>query len=168
MRERRIRQATEIDDVGAGGFERFCARQNPLHISCRRINNLREYPDVITREVGRLALGAEIARQIGDLVRPALEAHAKIRGKLAEIGVTAAGHDDAVGFDRPRQTAADDFLGHQRRDLHPDIVYAPFERHLANPPAHAPEPPTRNTPSPQTPHLMPPTQPYQTTETRPP
>src|SRR5947209_19519860 len=107
MRERRIRQATEIDDVGAGGFERFCARQNPLHISGRRINNLREYPDVITREVGRLALGAEIARQIGDLVGAALDAEAKIRRELAEIRMTAAGYDDAVGLHRPRQAVAD-------------------------------------------------------------
>ena len=133
MRERRIRQAAEVDHVGARLPHRVGARQDGIDRKRRCIDDLGEDADVVARQVEAAAL-AEIARQVLEFVRPALERHAELGREAVEIGAAAARHQDPARVDRPRQAAGDDGLGHQRRDLHADVEDGPVEgRHRPAP-----------------------------------
>ncbi len=83
QRKRRLRQAAEVDDVGAGRGKRVRPRDQCLDRQHRRIDDLGEDPDVVAGKVGRLAGPAEERRQVGDLVRAAHERHAEMRRQAA-------------------------------------------------------------------------------------
>ncbi len=68
---------------------------------------------------------AEELRQVDDLVRPALERHAVVLGEVTEVHAAAAGHDDAIGFERLLEPVAHDVLGHQGSDLDAEVGDAP-------------------------------------------
>ena len=131
MRERRVRQATEIDHIGAALGIVLRALDDGLDRERGGIDDLGEDLDVVFGHVGGLARPAEILRDVLELVGPAQERHAETLAQAGKIGAAAAGQHDLVGLDRLRQAARDDVLGHQGRDLDADIQHLPVEARLA-------------------------------------
>ncbi len=132
MRERRVRQAAEIDDVGAGRTHRARARQNIVDPEHRRFDNLGEDADIAARQIEPATAFAEISRQIVQFLRPALERHAEFNAQARKIGAATARYDDTRRLDRTRQPARDDRLRHQGRNLDADIDHRPAELGLAH------------------------------------
>ena len=128
MGERRIRQAPEIDDVGALDAQKFGARENCLEAHLRRIDDLGEDTQRMARQIERRAGLAEKRWQVFQFIGSALERNAKFLRQAREVSAAAARDDDAIGFDRARQPAHEDGLGHQRRNLHAHVEDRPVER----------------------------------------
>ncbi len=131
MCERRVGEATEVDDIRAFGDKRFCTRKDLRNIHRGGVDDLREDSHVEARKVGRDAASSKIDGEIGDLLRTALERNAEFVGQHGKIGATATGQDHPFGFDRSWQPAQDNFLRHQRRHLDSNIVNSPTLRRLA-------------------------------------
>src|SRR5262249_55484605 len=70
LRKRRVRQAAEIDHVGAGPAHGGGARQDGVDAQRRGVDDLGEDADVVARQIEAARL-AEIGRQILQLLRPA-------------------------------------------------------------------------------------------------
>ena len=136
MRERRVGQTAEIDDVRARGAEPSRAFDDRRDAHRRGVDDLGEEAHVLAREIRLAAGAAEIRRQIGDFFRPALDACAQFARKQRKIGAAAARQNDAVGLHGAGQAAQNDLLRHQRRDLHADVVHAPAARRVAEAPDH--------------------------------
>ncbi len=130
MPERRIRQAAEIDHVGARLPHRASAGQDGIDRERRCIDDLGEDADVVARQVEAAAL-AEIGRQVLELVRTALERQAERGGQMVEVGTAPPRHEDAIRRHGPRQASRDDGFGHQRGDLHADVEDGPVEAGIA-------------------------------------
>ena len=115
------RAAAEIDHVGAFGVQRAGAGKQRLGREQRRIDDLGENARIVARQVGPVADAAEMAFQVGEFVRTALERHAERLRKRLGVERGAAREDDTVDIQRTRQAAQYDRRGHQRRDFHADI-----------------------------------------------
>ena len=131
MRKRRIGQAAEIDHIGALSAHLCRAAQDFVDGDARGIDDLAENADVVVGEIRWPPAAAEKGRQVGNLVRPALDFDAEFARQRIDIGAAAAWQDDPVGLDRARHAAQDDRFRHQCGDLHPDIENAPGERRRA-------------------------------------
>ena len=83
MREWRVRQATEIDDVGALGAQDFSAGDDRLEAHLRSIDNLGEDSERMPRQVDRGARFAEEFRQVLEFVRSALEGSVELLASIA-------------------------------------------------------------------------------------
>ena len=128
MREWRVREATEIDDVGALGAQDFSAGDNRFEADLRSIDNLGEDSERMPRQVDRRARFAEEFRQVLEFVRSALEGSVELLRQSREVGAAAAWDDHAIGVDRARQPAHEDWFGHQRRNFYSHVEDRPFER----------------------------------------
>ena len=128
MGERGVGQATEIDHVGALGAQDLGARDNRLEADLRSIDDLGENPERMARQIERGAGLAEKRRQVLQLVGSALKRPAEFLRQAREVGAAAAGDDHAVGVERARQPAHQDWLGHQRRDFYAHVEDRPIER----------------------------------------
>ena len=128
MGEGSIRQAPEIDDVGALDAQDFGASDNRLEAHLRRIDDLSEDAQRMARQIeGRAGL-AEKRWQVFQFIGSALEGNAKFLSQAREVSAAAARDDDAIGVDRARQPAHEDGLGHQRRNLDAHVEDRPVER----------------------------------------
>ena len=130
MRKGRVRQTAEVDHIGALLHVILRALHDRLDGERRGIDDLGEDLNVVFGHVGGLARPAEILRDVLEFVGPAQERHAEAGAQAVEIGAAAAGQHDLVGLDRLRQPPGDDLLGHQGRDLDPDIEHLPVEARL--------------------------------------
>ena len=127
MREGRIRQAAEIDDIGAGVLHRLGALQDLFDGERRRIGDLAEDAHVVPREVVRAPAKAEIGRKIDKFVGAAFDRNAEFGAQSREIRAAAARQDDTIGLDRAGQTIENDRFGHERRDFDADVGDPPRE-----------------------------------------
>ena len=73
MRERRVGQTAEIDDVGAGPAQSARAHAQRIERQRGSVDDFREDAQIVAREIRRAAAFAEIGRKIFHLVRSALE-----------------------------------------------------------------------------------------------
>ena len=128
MGEWRIRQASEIDDVGALGAQEFGARENSLETHLRRIDDLGEDAQSMARQIESRSGLAEEHWQVFQFIGAALERNAKFLSQAREVSTAAARDDNSIGVDRARQPAHEDGFGHQRRNLHPHTQDRPVER----------------------------------------
>ena len=101
------------------------ARQKRFDRKRRRFHDLGEDAQVVLGEIRRPAAVAEVLRQVDDLVRPALERHAKVLPEMVEVHARAPRHDDARRVQRPLEPVLDERFRHQRRDLDADVGDAP-------------------------------------------
>ena len=131
MRERRVRQATEIDHIGALAAQRPRPRQKRLDGQRRGVDDLGEDADIVVREIGRRAAPPKIGRQIADFVGSAHDRNAKLTGQRIEIAAKAPRQDHAIDAQGARQAAQQDRLGHQGGDLDADVADLPDEGRLA-------------------------------------
>ncbi len=143
MREGRIGQAAEIDDVGAGFAHARRACPDFVYGERRGIDDLGEDAHVVAGEIRRVPALAEIGREVFQLLGTALERHRELRAQSPEIRPAAARQQDAIGLHRPRQAAGDDGLGHQRGDLDADVVDGPVEARVGKLGQHLLEPRSR-------------------------
>ncbi len=125
MRKWRIRQTADINDVRAGSPHCRRARDNRVHVECRRIDDFGEDPDVIAGQIDAAAVPSEKSRQILHFIGATNERDAKFRCEPFEVSATAAGHHHPIRVDRARQPAQDDRFRHQRRHFHADVEYRP-------------------------------------------
>src|ERR1700758_1622140 len=109
MRKGRVRQASDIDHVGAGRAHRAGAVEDVLDPHGRGIDDLCEDADVIAREVETATSLAEVRGQVFQLLRSALERNAEFSAQACEVGAAAPGHDDARRIHRTRYAARDDW-----------------------------------------------------------
>ena len=130
MREGRIRQAAEIDDIGAFAHIILGALDDRIDGHGRGIDDLGKDLDIVFGHVRSLAGAAEKAGDVLQLVGAAHEGHAEALAQAVEIGAAAAGQHDLVRLDRLRQPPRDDLFGHQRGNLHADIEHLPGEARL--------------------------------------
>ena len=128
MRERRVRQAPEIDHVGARRPHGGGTRENGIDAQRRRIDDLGEYAHVVTRQIehrGRAFRSMPASPSIPP-------AHARTGRRIRALRRSRSARQRpgtmiAVGLHRTRQAARDDRLGHEGRDLDADIEDRPFE-----------------------------------------
>jgi hypothetical protein len=140
LRERRCREAAEIDHIGTVGGKAPRFLQDRLDRERRRFDDLGEDANRARREIDTFSGLSEMLRQIVEIDGAALDRHAQDRAKLAEIAAAMSGHDDAVRPHCIGETAADEIGGHERRDLQADVPDGPGEvevvkgaQHLAQP-----------------------------------
>ena len=133
MRKGRVRQAPEIDHIGALGAQKLGARENRLGAHLRSLDNLGEDPQRMARQIERRAGLAEKRRQVLQFIGAALEGSLELLREARKVGAAAARDDHAIGFERARQPAHENGLGHQRRDLHPHVEDRPVERRRPQP-----------------------------------
>ena len=100
MRERRLRQAAQIDHIRARALLRLSAFENHGQADDWGIDDLGENAHVVTAQIDGCGLAAKKARQILDLIRPAHKRHAEVRAQRREVAATAPRHHDAQGLER--------------------------------------------------------------------
>jgi len=127
VRKRRIRRATKIDHVSAGRAQGCGANENLLNRQRRCVDDLGENTHVVLRQIEASAALAEVGGQVRQLVGASFERNLEGSSEAGKIGPATARHDNAIGIDRPRQTARDDGFGHEGRDLHADVEDRPLE-----------------------------------------
>ena len=128
MGERGVRQATEIDHVGALGAQGLGPGDDRLDAHLRRVDDLGENPQRVARQIERSAGLAEKRRQVFQFVGSALEGRAEFLRQARKVRAAAARDDHAIGVERARQPTHQDGLGHQRRDFYADVHDRPVER----------------------------------------
>ena len=105
----------------------------------RSLDNLGEDPQRMARQIERRAGLAEKRRQVLQFIGAALEGPPNSCARRARSARQRPGTTTRSAFERARQPAHEDGLGHQRRDLHPHVEDRPVERRRR----HAPARPSR-------------------------
>jgi hypothetical protein len=98
-----------------------CTLHKRIERQRRSIDDFGKDAHVMLGKIDGLADTPEKDREIGDFIGTTDEWNAETLAQTVEISAVAAGQDDAIGGYRQLQTARNDILGHQRRDLHADI-----------------------------------------------
>src|ERR1700733_5200201 len=88
--EWRIRQASEIDDVGALDAQHFGASDNGLEAHLRRIDDLSEDAQRMARQIEGCSGLAEKHWQVFQFIGTALERHVKFLSQPREVSATTA------------------------------------------------------------------------------
>ena len=129
MGERRIRQAAEIDDVGALGAQGFGASENRLEARSakRRRSRRRCAARGATNRAPRRPCRRNAGRSFNSS-GPRWNGAPNSCARRARSARQRPGTIDAIGVDRARQPAHEDGFGHQRRDLDADVEDRPVER----------------------------------------
>ena len=94
-----IRQAAEVDDIGAVPPVKGRALEDCFHGEARRLDDLGENPHVLPREVGWRALAPEELGEILKILRPTLYGSAVVAGQGLEIAAKAPGQQHPIGLD---------------------------------------------------------------------
>ena len=127
MREGRVGQAAEIDHIRSGGAVLVGAGEDLVQRQGRRLDDLGEDAHVVAAQIDRTAGAAEMARQVLQIVRPALEGRAELGRERRQIHPRPPGEEDSRGTGQRPQPPAHDLGGHQRGDLDADGPHLPIE-----------------------------------------
>lgn len=127
VREGRLGQAAEVDDVGAVGGVLARAADDGLDGQARRVDDLGENFHRIAREVAALRFLAEVLGQVGELLGAAPHRQPQLGGERLEVAAAAPRHHDPVETARLGEAAADQLGGHQRRHLQAELAHLPLE-----------------------------------------
>ena len=136
MAEGRVRQAAQVDHVGAGPPVGFGPRDDFFEAQGRGLDDLGEDAHVVARQVGRPALAAEELRQVGEIVGAALEGYAEVAPQLVQVAAEAPRQDHPVGREGPVEAAAQQVVGHEGGDLDPEVAHLVLEVHGRHGPEH--------------------------------
>ena len=129
VREGRRRQAADVDHVGAAGAQLAGAGEHGGDVQARRIDDLGEDPRLVARQVDRHSGAVEVARQILEFFRSALDRHAVVGGERVEVAAAAPGHHHAVEavHGRRLEPAVDHVGRHQPGHLQAELAHRPLE-----------------------------------------
>ncbi len=98
MTEGRCGQAPEVDHVRAFLGEGPRLAQDALDRELGRIDDLREDPDVMAREIDAEPRLAEMRGDVVEIVGPARDRNAPLRRERVEIAGAEPRHEDAIGL----------------------------------------------------------------------
>src|SRR5579872_2168446 len=127
MSEGRVRQAPEVDHIGAGGRHRRGLSDDFVDGKRRGVHDLGENANVVSTQVHLPSAPAKIGGKVLQLIGAPDERYAELFGQSAKVRPATAGDDHARGGERPWQASGDNRLRHQRRDLYADVDDRPIK-----------------------------------------
>ncbi len=130
MRKRRVRQATQVDDIRAIVAVAPRPRDDPGNVERRRIHDLGEDEHVVARQVHGSPRPPEELRNVLEFHRAAHDRHAEVGRQSVQIATTPARHQEPRCCSNVGHAPADQVARHEAGDAEADLadVVAEFGR----------------------------------------